>query len=57
MMNKHKCEITNELGQTIVIDDELWLYDSSDEFIGDFPVNYCPNCGMSITQYLTQVDL
>lgn len=42
------CKITNDLQQTLKIsieDDSIWIYDSIDEFIGDFNIKFCPFCG------------
>lgn len=45
---KHKCTIKNELDQTCEIENSMWIYDSNNEFIGDFEIRFCPQCGVHI---------
>jgi len=43
------CEMVNDLDQTISVQsDALWIYDSYQEFILDFDINFCPFCGENV---------
>ncbi len=46
----HECEIRNEeLNESCVIYENLmFIYDSQDEFMIDFDVNFCPKCGKNL---------
>lgn len=47
----HKCELKNELDQTVVIEkDVMWCYDSYGDFITDFHVKFCPACGLEFNK-------
>ncbi len=55
----HQCFIKNELNQIMdiskkFIEDPIFsncfVYDSRGEFIVDFSVNYCPNCGVKLLE-------
>ncbi len=47
------CKIQNDLNQTLKIhveNDSIWIYDSVDEFIGNFKINFCPICGEKVSE-------
>lgn len=47
---KHRCIVKNELDQTMDVENSLWIYDSQNEFLGDFKANYCPFCGLNLNE-------